>query len=146
MQSRPAYFLRLRTRDSEIDKQGFVYHAHYITYFDVALTEFLRTIDHDYADQVRNKGTDFHVAKVLVNYREPILFDQEIDVHVRISRIGNTSLTFELEISPAGEDPILASGEVVWVHADQQTHRPVPLPPALIDLLTQPDSCRQCGA
>jgi acyl-CoA thioester hydrolase len=134
------YFLRLRTRDSEIDKQGFVYHAHYVTYFDTALTEYMRALGHDYADQVRNQGTDFHVVKVLVEYKEPILFDQEFDVHVRVSRIGNTSLTFKLEIHPVAQERISATGEVVWVHAGQQTHRPTPLPRSLVTLLKK-DMC-----
>jgi len=129
------YFLRMRARDSEIDKQGFVYHAHYVTYFDTALTEYLREIGHDYAGQVRTTGTDFHVVKVLVEYREPIEFDQEFDVHVRVGRIGNTSLTFKLEIHPPARDRAIAVGEVVWVHADQQTHRPTPLPRQLVALL-----------
>lgn len=129
------YFLRLRARDSEIDKQGFVYHAHYATYFDVALTEYLRGLGHDYAGQVRTKGTDFHVVKVVVEYKEPIRFEQEFDIHVRIGRIGNTSLTFNLEIRPPAEDRTIAQGQVVWVHADQQTHRPISLPPELVALL-----------
>ena len=128
------YCLRLRARDSEIDRQGFVYHAHYVTYFDVALTEFIRGLGHDYAGQVRS-GTDFHVVKVTVEYKQPVRFDEKFDVHVRVGRIGNTSITFKLEIRAPTEEHTIALGEVVWVHADQQTHRPTALPPELVGLL-----------
>ena len=48
----------------------------------------------------------------------------------RSARIGRTSLTFAPAIRVAGEAEPRATGEVVWVHADQATMRAVPLPDA----------------
>lgn len=124
-----------RVRYSEIDKQGVVFNAHYLTYFDTSITEYLRDIGFDYLGAVENTGTDFHVVRSLVEYKEPILFDQEIEVCVRADRVGRSSLTFRLEIHPAAEDRTLASGEIVWVNTDRTTHKPTPVPAASIALL-----------
>jgi acyl-CoA thioester hydrolase len=129
------FFFPFRVRYSEIDGQGVVFNAHYLTYFDTAITEYFRSLGYDYLAEVKRTGADFHTVKTLVEYKQPIRFDQEIDVGVRVARIGNSSMTFELAILPKADGGVLATGEVVWVHTDQQTHKPVPVPPSLHDLI-----------
>jgi acyl-CoA thioester hydrolase len=124
-----------RVRYSEVDGQKIVFNAHYLTYFDTAITEYFRALAYDYTGQLDRTGEDFHTVKTLVVYRKPISFDQEIDVLVRTSRMGRSSLTFDLQIYPKGEDDMLASGEVVWVNTDQTTHRSVPVPAELVERL-----------
>ena len=124
-----------RVRYSEVDGQKIVFNAHYLTYFDTAITEYFRALPYDYMGQVSRIGEDFHTVKTLVEYRKPISFDQEIDVLVRTSRMGRSSLTFDLQIYPKGVDDMLASGEVVWVNTDQTTHCSVPVPAELVERL-----------
>jgi acyl-CoA thioester hydrolase len=124
-------------RYSEIDKQGVVFNAHYLTYFDTAITEYLRDLGFDYLGAGEETNSDFHVVRSLVEYREAIVFDQKIEVCVRADRVGRSSLTFRLEIHPAAEDRVLASGEVVWVDTNRTTHKSVPLPAAFVALLEQ---------
>jgi acyl-CoA thioester hydrolase len=124
-----------RVRYSEVDGQKIVFNAHYLTYFDTAITEYFRALPYDYMGQVSRIGEDFHTVKTLVEYRKPISFDQEIDVLVRTSRMGRSSLTFDLQIYPKGVDDMLASGEVVWVNTDQTTHRSVRVPAELVERL-----------
>ena len=130
-----SFFFPFRVRYSEIDGQMLVFNAHYLTYFDTAITEFFRALPYDYQGQVEHRGEDYHTVKTLVEYYAPIRFDDEIEVGVRPSRIGRSSLTFGLEIHPRGRDEHLASGEVVWVNTDQSTHRPASLPPELVEKL-----------
>ena len=54
---------------------------------------------------------------------------------VRPGRIGRTSLTFAIEIHPAGREDLRTTGEVVWVYTNQETHESAPLPQTLLDLL-----------
>ena len=124
-----------RVRYSEVDGQRIVFNAHYLTYFDTAITEYFRVLPYDYMGQVDRTGEDFHTVKTLVEYKQPITFDQDIDVMVRISRLGRTGLTFEVEIHPRDEDDLLASGEVVWVNVDQSSHRSAAIPAALSEKL-----------
>jgi acyl-CoA thioester hydrolase len=122
----------LRVRYAEVDYQGIVYFAHYATYFDVGIHEFFRSLPYDYTEVRRITGTDFNIVRSLVEHRRPLRFDEAFEVEVRIGRIGRTSLTFRPAIWVVGETDPRATGEMVWVHADQGTMRPVQLPKELL--------------
>lgn len=132
-----AFFHPLRVRYSEIDGQGVVYNAHYLTYFDVAITEYLRWLGFEYPlGGDPETGTDFHLVKSLVEYKAPIVYDEEIDVGVRVGRLGNSSATFALAIFPKGGGEVRATGEIVWVNTDQKAHKSTPLPEGFVDAVT----------
>jgi acyl-CoA thioester hydrolase len=125
----------LRVRYAEVDYQGIVYFAHYATYFDIAIHEFFRALPYDYTAMRETTGADFNIVRAVVEYRRPLRFDEAFEVEVGLGRIGRTSLTFAPAIRVAGEAEPRATGEVVWVHADQATMRAVPLPTELLVLL-----------
>jgi len=122
-----------RVRYSEVDGQMIVFNAHYLTYFDTAITEYFRALPYDYRGQVARMGEDFHTVRTLVEYQRPITFDEDIEVYVRTSRLGRSSITFLLEIHPQGRDDLRATGEVVWVNTDQETHKSAAVPGELVD-------------
>ena len=124
-----------RVRYSEVDGQRIVFNAHYLTYYDTAITEYFRALPYNYMDQVERTGEDYHTVRTLVEYQKPIEFDEDIEVLVRTSRLGRSSLTFLLEIHPKGAEDLRASGEVVWVNTDQATHKSAALPQELVDKL-----------
>ena len=124
-----------RVRYSEVDYQGIVYFAHHATYFDVAIHEFFRALPYDYTAVRSTTGTDFNIVRSVVEYRRPLRFDEAFEVEVALGRIGRTSLAFVPAIRVAVEAEPRATGEVVWVHADQATMRAVPLPAQLLELL-----------
>lgn len=133
------YFHRLRVRYSEIDGQGIVFNAHYLTYFDVALTEFMRERDFDFVELVRSEQLDFHLVKSLVEYRLPIRMDQLIDIGVRAARVGTSSVTWHLGIFPADDATCLACGEIVWVCSKVGEHKSHPLPDVFRRSLPAPE-------
>ena len=130
-----SFFYPFRIRYSEIDGQGVVFNAHYLTFFDTAITEYFRELPFDYLGELARTGNDFHTVRTLVNYKAPVLFDEDIEVFVRAARIGRSSLSLALEIYGKGSDQLRNSGEVVWVNTDQSSGKSVPLPVELIDLL-----------
>ena len=129
------FFHPFRVRYSEIDGQGVVFNAHYLTWFDTTITEYFRALGYDqYADS-KATGIDFHVVKSLIEYKAPVRFDWELEVGARVARIGNSSLVFELAVFPKGGTEPLVTGEIVWVYTSQQTHRPLPIPQSIRDLI-----------
>ena len=125
------FFFPFRVRYSEIDGQGVVFNAHYLTYFDTAITEYFRALGFDQYADAKQSGIDFHVVKSLIEYKAPVRFDWELDVGARVARIGNSSLTFEMVIYLKGGSEALITGEIVWVYTNQQTHRPVTIPASM---------------
>ncbi len=126
------FFFPLRVRYAETDAQGIVFYGHYLTYFDTAITEYLRDLPFDYIAHVKGTGTDFHVVKAVIEFFAPSHFDDEIEVHVRTGKIGRSSLTFIIEIFPKNEETSLVRGEVVWVNTDQKAKRSALLPQELV--------------
>ena len=128
-----AFAWPFRVRYAEVDGQKIVFNAHYLTYFDTAITEYFRALPYDYMGQVKRTGEDFHTVRTLVEYKQPITFDEDIEVCVRTARLGRSSLTFLLEIHPQGGDDLRATGEVVWVNTDQTTHKSAAVAEELVD-------------
>ncbi len=129
------FFYELRVRYSEIDGQGIVFNAHYFTYFDTAVTEYLRKIDFDYQTLVSEEGLDFFLVKSTINYLKPAYFDQILEIGVTTAKIGRSSLTWDLAIFNKGENDCLTHGELVWVCTERVTNKSHPLPGALMQLL-----------
>ena len=126
------FFFPFRVRYAETDAQGIVFYAHYLTYFDTAISEYLRDLPFNYIEHVNKTGTDFHVVKTVVEFYAPSHFDDDIEVHVRTGKIGRSSLTFLIEIFPKNGDTTLVKGEVVWVNTDQKAKKSAPLPEELV--------------
>ena len=113
------FFHTLRVRYAEVDAQGIVFNSHYLTYFDCAITEYYRKIKYNYISEVKKSKKDFHVIKTTIEYKKPISFDQIIDLGVKISKIGNTSLTFDISIYSNRKNILLAEGNIIQVYTDQ---------------------------
>jgi len=114
-----------RVRYSEVDAQAVVFNAHYLTYFDTAITEYFRALGYDYLGEVARTGVDFHTVKSVVEYKAPIRFDEDIEVCVRVARIGRSSINLALAIFAKGSEDLRATGEIIWVATDQKTHQSV---------------------
>jgi acyl-CoA thioester hydrolase len=117
-------------RWAEVDMQGIVFNGHYLTYFDIAVTEYWRQIGLPYPQATAETGGELYTVRSVVEYASPARYDDELDLHIRCTRIGRSSLTFALEIWRA--DDALVTGELVYVHADPQTRKSASLPPGLI--------------
>jgi acyl-CoA thioester hydrolase len=116
----------LRVRWAEVDRQGIVFNGHYLTYFDVGITEYWRAIGHPYPDALLASGNDMFVKKAALEYRGPAQYDDLLDVLVRVARIGRSSLRFLLEIH-RGQTHLI-DGEIVYVNADPATRKSAPVP------------------
>jgi acyl-CoA thioester hydrolase len=136
MTDRSGFRIGFRVRYSEVDYQGIVYFAHYATYFDVAIHEFFRALPYDYTAIRKTTGMDFNIVRAVVEYRRPLRFDEPFEVEVALGRIGRSSLTFAPAIWVQGEVEPRATGEVVWVHAEQATMSAAPLPAELLQRLS----------
>jgi acyl-CoA thioester hydrolase len=120
---------RVRVRWAEADMQGIVFNGHYLTYFDVAVTEYWRAVGMPYPQTTADTGGELYTVKAAVEYHAPARYDDELDLCVRCARIGRSSLTFHLEIWRA--DTHIASGELIYVHADPASRKSTPLPERL---------------
>lgn len=130
-----SFFAPFRVRYNETDAQGVVFYGNYLIYYDTAISDFLGWLGYDYKNQPRLTGTDFHVVKAEAEYAAPLRFEDSFEVGVRIGRIGRASIAFETAVFPAGAETPSATGEIVWVNADQATGKSAPVPEAMRALI-----------
>lgn len=116
---------RLRVRYHECDAQQRVFNANYFAYFDLALTELWREAFGSYSDMVR-QGYDVVVAEASARFRGAARFDDEVGVALSIARLGDTSMTSDVEVRRG--DEVLVEGRMVhvWVDAGSFEKRSIP--------------------
>ena len=129
------FFHSLRVRWAEVDKQDIVFNGHYLTYFDVAITEYWRAIGVPYPAVTARWGSDLFVVKAGIEYHAPAHYDDELDIGVTVARIGTSSMRFVVAIFRGDEH--LIGGELIYVNADPVTRKPVPVTAELRALIAR---------
>ena len=115
----------LRVRYGECDPQGVVFNAHYLAWFDIALTELWRAALGSY-DAMVKRGVDVVVAEATVRYLRPARFDDELDLCISISHLGTSSIVSDHEILRDGEAITRGQTRHVCVLADALIKAPIP--------------------
>ena len=124
------FYHQLRVRFAETDMQGIVFNGNYLTYYDVAWTEYFRALGLQWKDLI-DMGADTVLARTEMEFKAPARFDEVLEIYTRVSRIGNASVTFEFEIYGQGDDRLIGTASSLYVCIDPQTLRPVRVPDAL---------------
>jgi acyl-CoA thioester hydrolase len=123
---KPPFKFSARTRVgfSDTDAQGIVYYGRYNPYFDLARVEYLRSLGLLH----RRGGGDFVMRANDVEYFAPAVFDDEIEVFARVSRIGRTSVTFEFAAYREPDDALMVTAHQTLVYVDLADRRASPVP------------------
>ena len=118
-----AFAARTRVGFSDTDAQGVVYYGRYNPYFDFARVEYLRSIG-----LLRDEGPGEFVMRANdVEYFAPARFDDELEIHVRVSRIGTTSITYEFAAELA-DGTLAVTAHQTLVYIDRRTREPITIP------------------
>lgn len=96
----------LRVRYGECDPQGIVFNANYLLYFDVAFTELWREAAGPWQEMVQ-RGIDAVVAHAELDFRAPARYDDVLALQARVLRLGETSVTTEID-AMRGEELLVA--------------------------------------
>jgi acyl-CoA thioester hydrolase len=117
---------RTRVGFSDTDAQGIVYYGRYNPYFDLARVEYLRNL----GLLRRPDSGEFVMRANDVEYFAPAVFDDEIEVFVRIRRVGRTSVTFEFAAYRVPDDVLMVTAHQTLVYVDLAERRACPVPDA----------------
>jgi acyl-CoA thioester hydrolase len=120
-----AFSTRFRVRYAEIDGQKVVFNSRYLEYADVAATEFWEWTGIEAALGDVWRHTEFHVRKAEVDYLRPFVWGDTVEAHVRIARVGGSSLTMAMDLTHADTGALHASIAMVMVNVHLPTGRPL---------------------
>jgi acyl-CoA thioester hydrolase len=131
LKERPPFKFSAQTRVgfSDTDAQGIVYYGRYLPYFDLARVEYHRNLGLLGMD-IGEEGEEFVMRALTIEYLAPAVFDDLIEVYVRMGRIGRTSVTYEFAAYRARDDELMVTATQTLVLVDLDERQAVPIPDA----------------
>jgi acyl-CoA thioester hydrolase len=121
------FFHPTEVRYGDLDPQGHVNNAKYLTFFEQARVHYLIELGLFSKDQsfmeVGVVIADAHIA-----YHAAVHYDHNIKVGVKTTKLGNKSVTVNQCVMDADTGKIMASGTVVMVTFDYKDLKPIPVP------------------
>lgn len=122
------HFLAIPTRWMDNDVYGHVNNVVYYSYFDTVINEHL----------IRDGGLDIDHGSVVgycvesqCRYLAPLAFPEVIDAGLRVARLGNSSVRYEIALFRQGEDAPAALAYFVHVFVAREATRPTAIPPGI---------------
>lgn len=116
------------TRWMDNDIYGHVNNALYYAFFDTAINQYL----------IAEGGLDITASRVIglaaethCQFMQALAFPEVVEVGLRVGKLGNSSVRYELAIFKQSEIHAAASGYFVHVFVDRETRRAVPIPQKL---------------
>ena len=110
------HMVELRVRYDECDPMGFVHHANYMKYFEIARTDLYRAQGGNYRD-FEASGLFVVVANIECRYHMPARYDDLLKIVVKIDRI--TEAKIEQSYIVLRDDTKIASGSVTLAVVDR---------------------------
>ncbi len=127
MDSRTSYphFLAIPTRWKDNDVYGHVNNIDYYSFFDTVINAYL----------IREGGLDIHrgavvglAAETHCKFLKSIAFPQTVDAGLRVIRLGNSSVRYEIGLFIEGDPQPAAEGWFVHVFVDRAAQKAHPIP------------------
>jgi acyl-CoA thioester hydrolase len=118
-------FVELVTRWADNDVYGHVNNATYYAYFDTVVNRFLT--DNGVLDV--EKSPSFGViVETGCKYFASVAFPDVLEIGLRVAKLGNASVQYELGVFKKGSGECAAEARFVHVYVNRATRRPVPVP------------------
>ena len=120
------FYYPIQIRYGDLDPQWHLNNAHTVILIEQARTAYLVKLE-------LWNGTDFNqlgliVADLHVSYKAPVTMLQQVQIGVRVARIGTKSLVMEYALEDTGTKQVMASGETIMVAFDYPTGQSIPVP------------------
>jgi acyl-CoA thioester hydrolase len=122
------HVLAIPTRWMDNDVYGHVNNVQYYSYFDTVINEYL----------IRAGGLDIHAGAVIgvcaeshCTYHAAIAFPDVVHAGLRVSRLGRSSVRYEIGLFAGEADEPVATGWFVHVFVERESRRPGEIPPSV---------------
>ena len=127
------HLLPIQTRWMDNDVFGHVNNVVYYSYFDTVVNLYLIEAG---ALDIQNSPVIGLVVETCCRYGKSIVFPDRVTAGLRVARLGNSSVRYEIGLFRGDDNEAAAEGHFVHVYVDRKTGRPVALPDDLRRVLT----------
>jgi acyl-CoA thioester hydrolase len=108
-----------RVNYSETDQMGFVYHANYLVWLDMARTEHLRDTGVTYKD-MEQRGVFLAVTEARIRYRLAARYDDMVRIRCWVRDLASRRVVFGYAVDRAGTRELLATAETALIALDRR--------------------------
>ncbi len=117
----------IQIRFKDVDKMGHVNNANHLTYLESARIGYFEAV---VGSNINWSKKGIILARVEIDYKVPVLFDDRISVHTRCARIGTKSFDLQYSIVKEGQgrETEVASAVTVMVCYDYDRNETMPMP------------------
>ena len=122
------HFQRIPTRWMDNDVYGHVNNVVYYSFFDTVVNQYL--IEQDVLD-IYTSATIGLVVETGCQYFSSVTFPDVVTGALRVARLGNSSVRYEVGIFRNDDPMTAAKGHFIHVYVNRATRRPAPLPAPL---------------
>lgn len=119
---------RVRPRYAEVDQQGVVFNAHWLTYFDEACTRYFDWLGYR-PSTAFFEDFDLMLGRAVLEWHGPAGFDDHVDIAVTPTRLGNAS--FDVEFAATVDERPVCTGTITYVSVKPREGGSVPIPDEL---------------
>jgi acyl-CoA thioester hydrolase len=118
----------IQIRFKDVDKMGHVNNANHLTYIELARLKYFEEIVK--MEGGWSKEVGLILARIEIDYKQPIFLNDQIFVYTRCSKIGSKSLELDWQVvrEKNGVEEIVAKGIAVIVYFDYQHGKTMPVP------------------
>jgi acyl-CoA thioester hydrolase len=131
MVEREQFVHRIRVRYAEIDGQGVVFNAHWMTYFDDSCTRFVESLGFDNGFWVHEY--DVMLVKAVIEWQGPARFDEWIDIVVAPVRLGTKSFDLQYHASVTARPCCVAT--ITYCSVQPGSNTSIEIPPKVREAL-----------
>jgi acyl-CoA thioester hydrolase len=126
------HFHRITTRWMDNDAYGHVNNVVYYSWFDTVVNQYL--IVNGVLDVEKSPVIGL-VVETQCNYFAPVSFPEEISAGLRVTKLGKSSVRYEVGIFRGNDQEAAAHGHFVHVYVDRESRKPAEIPSAMRALL-----------
>jgi len=120
---------RVTVRFGDTDPAGLVYYPNIFHYFHIALEEFFGArCGIGYERLMAAERIGFPAVKIETEFFAPLVYGDEVDVEIYVSRTGTSSATFEYAARRASDRTLCARSTQIHVAMNLDMRRAVPIP------------------
>ena len=127
-----SYDYNIRVPYGDVDRMGFLYHAHYVRYFDMARTELIRSLGITNLE-LEEQGVMLPVLNVNINYGTPVHYDDLLTIRVTLRERPGVRCIFDYEVLRDGDT--LTTGSVTPAFMNSATFKAIRPPQAPLDVI-----------
>lgn len=122
------FVLTRRVHFSETDRAGVLYFAHYYRFMEETEHAFWRSLGVAVVTGVGRGETSWPRVATSCEHFAPIRFDDELELALRVMKVGRKSVTYEVEFRCAGKRIALGRMTAVYctIADDQFQSRAIP--------------------